>query len=242
VDLTTSTTEIFVVVEAFPECKKGLGARLGTSIKQNAYFRVQNAANGGKKPSVRVDLLCVLLLETKHHLHRREGAGAVVVRADKLLVGRNGQLGSVFELQLSVSRSVPGATLGATYNVSDRLDTVNILLHDTILVDADGGKQIQCALVTGVDAVEDEADDNLLPRWATLVPKLGLLEVDDVADVLHNTVQGTGSEDLVFVVVGDGDEQLRVTVVHGRAQIVAILQGEVVGVARGRRVWRLLVG
>jgi hypothetical protein len=98
VDLTASTTEILVVVERLPESEKGLGAGLSTSIEQNADFGVQNATNGGEQPSVRVDLLGVLLLQAEHHLDRGKCAGAVVVGTDELLVGCNGQLSGVLEL------------------------------------------------------------------------------------------------------------------------------------------------
>jgi phosphoribosylformylglycinamidine (FGAM) synthase-like enzyme len=123
--------------------------------------------------------------------------------------------------------------------VSDSLLAVNVLLHHTILVDTDGCKQIERALVAGVDTVENKAHDDLLPSRTTLVPELGLFQVYNVADVLHDAMQRTGGQDLVFIVVGDGNEQLGVAVVHGRAQIVAILQGEVVGIARGSGVWQL---
>ena len=103
-----------------------------------------------------------------------------------------------------------------TYNVGNSLISVDIFLHDTVLVNTDGGEQVESALVARVDTVENEAHDNLLPSRTTLVPELRLLQVDNVADVLHDTVQGTGGENLVFVVVGDGDEQLGVAVVHGR--------------------------
>jgi hypothetical protein len=126
-----------------------------------------------------------------------------------------------------------------TYNVSDGLLAVNVPLHDTILVDTDGGKKVKSALVAGVDTVEDQADDNLLPSRTALVPKFGLLQVDDIADVLHDTVQRSRRQDFVFVVVCDGDEQFGVTVVHGRSQIVAIFEGEVIGVASSGRVWQL---
>jgi signal recognition particle GTPase len=116
------------------------------------------------------------------------------------------------------------------YNVSNGLLAVNIALHDTILVDTDGRKQVESTLVARIDTVKNKAHDNLLPSRTTLVPELGLFQVYNVADVLHDTVQSTGGQNLVFIVVGDGDEQLSVTVVHGGAQIVAILQGEVVGV------------
>jgi hypothetical protein len=120
--------------------------------------------------------------------------------------------------------------------VSRGLAAVNVLLHDAVLVDADRRQEIERALVAGVDAVENETDDDLLPGRAALVPELGALEVDDVADVLHDAVQRSRRQHLVLVVVGDGDQQLRVAVVHGRAQIVAVLQRKLVGVAGGGRV------
>ncbi len=117
------------------------------------------------------------------------------------------------------------------------LAAVDVALHHAILIDADGGEHVECLPIAGVDAVEHQTDDNLLPGRPTLVPEFGLLEVDDVANVLHDAVQGAGRQDLVFVVVGDGDQQLRVTIVHGRAQIVAILEREIIGIARRRRVY-----
>lgn len=98
-NFTTSTSKILVVVEGFPESKQGLGAGLGTSIKQNADFGVQDTTNSGEQPSVRVDLLGVLLLQAEHHLDRRKCAGAVIVGTDELLVRRNGQLSGVLELR-----------------------------------------------------------------------------------------------------------------------------------------------
>lgn len=129
-----------------------------------------------------------------------------------------------------------------TYNVCSSLLAVNVLLHDAVLVDTDGCEQVEGALVAGIDTVEDQADDNLLPGGPALVPELGLLQVDNVADILHDTVQGACCQDLVFVVVGDGNEQLGVSVVHGRAQIVAVLECEVIGIAGCGRVWVLLAG
>lgn len=123
--------------------------------------------------------------------------------------------------------------------MSDGLVSVNVLLHDTILVDTHGGEQIKSTLVAGVDTVENKADDNLLPSRATLVPELGLLQVDNVADVLHYTVQGSGGEHLVFIVVGNGNEQLGMAVVHGWTQIVAVLESEVVGVTCRSRIWHV---
>jgi hypothetical protein len=123
--------------------------------------------------------------------------------------------------------------------VSNGLVAVDVLLHDTVLVDTNGGEQIECALVARVNTVENQADNDLLPGWASLVPELGLLQVDDVADILHYTVQSTGGENLVFVVICHSNQKLSVTVVHGRAQIVAVLQGKIIRVTCRGRVWQL---
>jgi hypothetical protein len=44
-------------------------------------------------------------------------------------------------------------------------------------------------------------------------------------------VESTGRQHLVFVVVGDGDQQLGVSVIHGWTQVVTVVEGEVVGIA-----------
>lgn len=129
----------------------------------------------------------------------------------------------------------------ATDNVGNRLFPVDVALHDTILVDANRGEDIQSVLVTRIDTVEDQTDDNLLPCGPTLVPELGFLQVDNVTDVLHDTVQGSSGQHLVFIVVGNGNEQLCVTVVHGRSKVVSIVQGEFVGIAGGRGIFKYRV-
>jgi hypothetical protein len=45
-------------------------ARSCTHVKQNAYIGVQQRSKGAEKPSVRVELLCVLFLETENDLDR----------------------------------------------------------------------------------------------------------------------------------------------------------------------------
>lgn len=118
-----------------------------------------------------------------------------------------------------------------------RFFSVNITFHDAILVDTNGGQNVQDIFITRVDTVKDQADDDLLPSRASFVPEFGFLEVDDLTDVLHGTVQGTRGKGLVFVVVGDGDQQLGVAVVHGRTKVVTIVQGELVGIASGSSVF-----
>lgn len=97
-DFTTGTAQVLVIVEGFPEGQERLVTRLGTRIQQDDHFRVKNAAKGVEQPSVRVDLLAVLLFQAEHHLHRRKGTRPVVSGSDKLLIRRYRQLSRVFEL------------------------------------------------------------------------------------------------------------------------------------------------
>lgn len=220
-DLTASTTEILVVVEALPEREQRLGAGLGTGIKQNADLGVQDAAESIEEPTMRVDLLAVCRLQAENELHRRQRRRALVNGSDELLIRRDGQLGGVLE------------------NVGNRLVSVNVLLDHTVLVDTNGSQDVEHVLVHLLDTVENHAHDNLLPGRATPVPEGRLLQVDNVPDVLHDAVKRSRQQHLVFVVVCDGNQQLGVAVVHAGAQVVTVLEGEVVGVAGGSRVAHL---
>lgn len=69
---------------------------------------------------------------------------------------------------------------------------------------------LESILVGRLDAVKDEADDNLFPRLTLhaafrssafgFLAELGPFAVDHVADVEHQAVQGTRKQDLVLVV------------------------------------------
>ncbi|KAI6748967.1 hypothetical protein HG531_007914 [Fusarium graminearum] len=222
VNFTTSTTKILVVVETLPKSKERSGTGLGTRIKQNTHLRVQDTTEGVEQPSMRVDLLGVLLLQTEDHLNWWQVLGTLVCRSDELLVGGDGKLGGVFE------------------DVGNGLLAVDILLDDTILVNTYGGKYIKGVLVSLINTVENQADNDLLPSRATLVPESRLLQVDDIADVLHSVMQGSGKQNLVFVIVCNGNKQLSVSVVHARPQIVTVLEGEVVGITCGSGVSHLV--
>lgn len=114
-----------------------------------------------------------------------------------------------------------------------RLLSIDTFLHDAILIDTDSSKHIKRVLVTRIDAVENQTYHDFLPRRSTFVPEFGLLDVDNVSNVLHYTMQRTGGQDLVLVVVCDGDQKLRMTIVHGWTKVVAVPEREVVGIARG---------
>lgn len=88
--------------------------------------------------------------------------------------------------------------------MSHSLFAINISLHDSVLVDTNGRQHIKRFLITRINPIEDQTHDDFLPRWTTLVPKFRFFEIDNVTNILHDSVQGTCSQDFVFVIVGDG--------------------------------------
>lgn len=120
--------------------------------------------------------------------------------------------------------------------MSNRLPAVNVVFHDAILIDANRREKVQCVSITRLDSVKYKTDNDLLPRWAPFIPELGFLQVDNVSHVLHDAVQGPSCQYFVLVVVGNGNQHLGVTVIHRRAQVVSMLQGELVGIACGCRI------
>jgi hypothetical protein len=116
------------------------------------------------------------------------------------------------------------------------LSAVNFLLHNAILVNTNSGKQVQRVFITRLNSVENQTHRNLLPCRASLVPELGLFEVDNITDILHDTVKRTRCQHFVLIVVRYSDEQLRVSVEDCWPQIVSIPQRELVGVTGGRGV------
>ena len=117
--------------------------------------------------------------------------------------------------------------------VRHRLLAVDVSLHDIVLIhaaaaqgsepegsacaslvssagtrDAHCTEHVKHALVAGVDAIKDKRHYDSLPSWSPFLgaapPELGLA-LDDVADVEHDAMQCASDENLVFIVVGDGD-------------------------------------
>ncbi|KAI6774575.1 hypothetical protein HG531_001424 [Fusarium graminearum] len=198
VDLTTSTAEVTIVIETFPERQQGARARFRSGVDEDGDFWVQNATEGVKQPAMRVDLLAVLLLETENKLHGREIAMRLVgVGADKLLIGRHRDLTGILE------------------NMSDSFLAVNVLFENAILIDTNSGEHVKDILVDFIETIKYKTHHDFLPGWTSLVPELGSLQVHNVLDVLHC----------------DCDEELGVTVVHSRAEVETVAQGEVVRVA-----------
>lgn len=102
--------------------------------------------------------------------------------------------------------------------------------------DTDRSQCVQGFFVARINSVEAETDDDLLPGRASLIPELRFLEIADVANVLHNSVQCPCREDLVLALIGDRDQEFGMPIVHHRSEVVAISHNEFVRVAGGSGV------
>lgn len=120
--------------------------------------------------------------------------------------------------------------------MSNCLSTVNIMFHDSVLVDSNSREKVEGVFVARFDPIEDKTDNDLLPCWTSLVPEFGFLQVHNVSNVLHDAVQGSGRENFILIVVGNRNEHLGMAIIHGRAEVVSMLQSKFVGVAGRRRI------
>lgn len=118
---------------------------------------------------------------------------------------------------------------------------IDISLHDSILIHSDGRQHIQCVFVARIDSIENQGDDDFLPRGSSLIPEFGFLQINDIPDVLHHSVERPRRQHLIFVVIGNRNQQFGMAVIHGRAQVVAIAQGKFVRIAGGRGIWHWLL-
>lgn len=124
-----------------------------------------------------------------------------------------------------------------THNMSHCLSAINIMLHDTILINSDGRKEVKGLFIAWFDSVEDQADDNFLPCRTSLVPELGLFQVHDILNILHDVVQGSSGKNFILIVVSNCDQHFGVSVVHGSAKVVSVLQSELIRVTSCRGIW-----
>ena len=121
-------------------------------------------------------------------------------------------------------------------DVGDGVLSINLLLHDTILVDTNGRQKIQHALVHWLETIDNECDGNLLPSWFTLfcvpAPELRLLRPTYITDIEHDTMQSSRVKSLVFIIGGHCNQNLRLAVVDLCAQRIAVGLGEFIGITR----------
>lgn len=69
-DLTAGSTNVRVDIECLPQVINRSGSGHSSDIDKNANVGLKNRAKGVKKPTMRIDLFLVLLLQTEYNLHR----------------------------------------------------------------------------------------------------------------------------------------------------------------------------
>lgn len=102
------------------------------------------------------------------------------------------------------------------------LFSINIMLHYSILIYADCGQDIKSVLIAGTNTIENKTDNDLLPRRSSFVPELCLLQIDNISNILHNSMKSSSSKNFIFVVIGNGNEYLCMSIEHGSPQIISI--------------------
>ena len=87
-NFTASSAKILIIIEGLPQCKERLRSRLSPSIEKDTHLRIEDSSKSIEKPSMRINLFAVLLLETENHLHRRQcyARRIFVARPDELLI------------------------------------------------------------------------------------------------------------------------------------------------------------
>lgn len=185
---------------------------------------------------MRINLFLVLRLNNKDNLNGDEILCVIALRHNKLRCCVHGQLGGVLHEARS-ARVVCTANAWLTHleDVSNRLFTINLLLHDTVLIYSHGSQYIEDCLVHRLETVNNERNGDPLPAGDTLfrtaAPVLRLLGVADVTNVQHDAMQRSCIQRLVLIVRRDGDEQLGRAVVLLGPKRIATRLAEVVWIA-----------
>lgn len=185
-NFTASATAHGFQVECLPQVIDGIAARASTSIEKDADVGIQDTAKSLEEPSVRVDLLLILLLQAEEHLH---GLSSVDKRDDV-----------VFELEMGL-----GSVL---VNVCGNILVVDLLFCNTLLVNAHTRQKSLGSRVNFSTAVADNTNNNLLP--SLLAPGFTVGAIAHIFNVLEHTNHGPSKQDVIFVVHGNNDEEFSV--------------------------------
>ncbi|KAI6748718.1 hypothetical protein HG531_007665 [Fusarium graminearum] len=185
-DLTTGTTAHGLQIERLPEMVNGASARSCTSIEKNTNVGVQDSAESVKEPSVRVDLLSVLLLQAEEHLDR--------------LASVNKLYNIVLDLEMGLR--------GVLVNMGCDGLVVDVLLGNAFLINTHTSQKSPSSGVNLGSTITDNTNNNLFP--GVFAPCLAVWSVTHVLDVLEYTRHGSGKQNLVLVVHCYDNEQLGV--------------------------------
>ena len=86
---------------------------------------------------------------------------------------------------------------------------IDRFFHYTVLVNADGGENVEHSFVHSLEAVNDESHRNPLPSRSSLFrgspPVLGLFGLANVTNIQHDAIQGSSVQSFVLVGRRHGD-------------------------------------
>lgn len=197
-DLTTSTAAHGFSIECLPQIVDTASSGSSSGINQHANVGLQHLAESLKEPSMRIDLLLILLLEAEQDLHR----SIALLHPDNAL--------------LDLQRHLCGVLV----DVCRDIFTIDLLLCNTVLVDSHCCEHGSCSRVDLCTSIRHDTHDNLLP--SLLSPRLGRRPRVHVLDILDHTNQRPREQLILLVVHCNDNEQLGLA----RLRKQALSQGE----------------
>lgn len=102
-----------------------------------------------------VDLLLVLGLQDQNDLDWHEVVRIIANRQDQLRSGIDGKLCGVLRNPPEPRLSAVIGHLAYLKDMSDGILSIDLLFHDTVLVHANGGQNIQDGFVHGLETIDD---------------------------------------------------------------------------------------
>lgn len=154
--LSTSTTDVLVLVETLPEFVDRCASRLGTDIEQDADVGVDKWTESIEEPSMRVEFLLVLLL---HYIG--------VINTDELEDGKDlltteDDLNWAWGLS-NLAFSGHSNTTGVLENVCLNILSTNSVFSHTILIDTHQCQDLERSLIDLGSSIRDDANYDFLP-------------------------------------------------------------------------------
>ena len=163
----------------------------GADVQKDANVWLKNRSKGIEEPSVRVDLLLILLFKTEDNLHRYD---SLLCAFDLIRLGERDFFFSRFKIRLEYEireRTLRGVLV---YMRGNRF-AVDDVGRDAVLICADGRNGAQGARVDLLAPVADDTNDDFLPT--VLSPSLAAFAFTEISDVLHDAMHGTDRKSVV---------------------------------------------
>lgn len=182
-DFTAGACTHWFAVKGLPEVVDGVSSWLCTSIDQDTNVGIQDLTKGLEKPSVRIDLLLVLLLQAEEHLD----GGVSTLDLNNVLLELHGHLCCVF---VDMCRDILA---------------IDFVLCDSVLVDTKSAQNCARPRIDLETTIAHDTNDNLLP--SIFAPSLAGVSAVHILNVLYYADHCAREQYFVFIVHRDHDEQ-----------------------------------